>query len=94
MEYCVSCHSHLCCNYTGCSICGGCKCDYLKPKNKVAANGCTECVFKNPSDTESCPHCGHDCELSAKTIRTDEDAHCDFCGKDSYMGLDGKLHQT
>ena len=48
---------------------------------------CEDCQEGNEYDR--CPYCGHNCDMSAKTIRTDEDGHCHKCGKDCLQSDDG-----
>ena len=47
---------------------------------------CEDC---QSSDAMVCPRCGHNCELQAKTLRTDEDAHCCKCNLDLVQTSDG-----
>lgn len=48
-----------------------------------------KCLYCNSADNYGCPHCGHNCEMTAKTIHSDEDGHCDKCNKDCLMADDG-----
>lgn len=47
---------------------------------------CEQC---RPYDPQGCPLCGHNCDLVAKTIHDDEDAHCDRCNVDLLHSADG-----
>lgn len=52
---------------------------------------CSDGNVCNPKDKDCCAWCGHNCDLSAITIASDEDVHCHTCGKNSIMSHDGTL---
>ena len=47
---------------------------------------CQEC---NAKDTQVCPYCGHNCDLSAYTYNSDEDAFCNHCQQICLQSPDG-----
>jgi hypothetical protein len=53
-----------------------------------------ECPDCCPNDDLVCPYCGHNCDLQAKTILTDEDCHCCKCGKDIHCPHCGQVSHT
>jgi hypothetical protein len=61
-----------------------------KTVDTVVIPDCPEC---QDWDAMLCPYCLHNCDLQAKTIRSDEDAHCNRCGKDSLLAVDGMSYQ-
>ena len=54
--------------------------------NQEIRKACPQC---DTNDPYGCPHCGHNCDMSAKTIYSDEDGHCHQCHKDCLMSEDG-----
>lgn len=53
----------------------------------INVSSCSDC---EPNSVYTCPYCGHNCDMSAKTIYTDEDGHCNICNKDCLMSGDGR----
>lgn len=50
---------------------------------------CPDCKSGTNAEYDRCPYCGHNCDMSAKTIQSDEDGHCNKCDNDCLQSDDG-----